>query len=180
MGRIWQQQRGMDGQLVWAQADAAAAAGELLRGLRLVPFGHAASGGGADGGIALLAPPGAPAAYVNGEQLIGGLRILEHRDEILCGLGRWYYSAESRAEIRAFSLAAGERRPRCGVCRSPIEDGQHVVACPQCKRLYHQIAEQPPAPAKPCWTYRPQCLCGHPTALDEDALWRPEKEACCD
>jgi hypothetical protein len=174
MGTIWQEQGGADGHLSWTPADASIVIREPPLGLRLVPFGA-----GADGGMALMVPPRTVAVWVNGESIVAGLRVLEHRDEILCGDSRWYYSAESRAEVKTYVLPAGERRPRCGVCRSPLDDGQPAVACPQCGRLYHQIAEQAAAPAKPCWTYRPECLCGHPTALDESALWRPDKEACC-
>ena len=117
--------------------------------------------------------------YVNGELLIGQLRILRHQDEILAGPWRYYYSAESRPCISAFRLAEGGRQPKCGVCRGVIEDGQAVVVCPRCGRAFHQIPAEENFPAKECWTYRDKCLCEHPTDLGEGATWRPEQEEFC-
>jgi hypothetical protein len=108
--------------------------------------------------------------------LLGGLKVLGHRDEILVGGELFCYSAQSRPVVIEFTLAEGGRRPRCGVCRMEIEDGQAAVACPQCGRVYHQIDAAGEQAAKQCWTYLPTCLCGHSTALGEDGAWRPDQE----
>jgi hypothetical protein len=126
-------------------------------------------------GAALLVLAGTP-AWVNGDPVVGGLRVLVHRDEIVVGSELYCYSAHSRPIVSAFTLAAGARRPRCGVCRMAVEDGQAAVACPQCGRLYHQLEAAGEHGAKLCWTYLPACLCGHPTALGADEPWRPDRE----
>jgi hypothetical protein len=132
-------------------------------------------GSGGDAGAAILAPSDA-AIWVNGETVLGGLKVLAHRDEILVDGELYCYSAQSRPVAAAFALAAGQRRPRCGVCRMAIEDGQAAVGCPQCGRIYHQLEAAGEQAAKLCWTYRPACLCRHPTGLGEDDAWRPDKE----
>jgi hypothetical protein len=116
---------------------------------------------------------------VNG-QPVPGLRVLEHRDEILVGRLRFYYSAESTPDVVIFQLEPGAKRPECPVCRMKIEDGQHVVRCPGCGRFYHQY-EQTAAGGttheKHCWTYRPVCAFdGHPTSLSGDPAWRPDSD----
>jgi hypothetical protein len=134
-------------------------------------------GTGGEAGAALLAADDLP-VWVNGERVIGGLKVLVHRDEILIGGELYCYSAQSRPVVAAFALAEGQRRPRCGVCRMAIEDGQAAVACPMCARVYHQMEAAGERAAKLCFTYRPACLCGHPTGLGEDDAWRPDKEEC--
>ena len=114
--------------------------------------------------------------WVNGRPVPGGIKVLSHRDELLAGGQTLYFSDESLPVVHEFALAAGQRRPRCAVDRMPIEDGQSVVTCPRCGRVFHQAPADAPADAKACWTYRAQCLCGHPTAMDSGAVWRPEKE----
>ncbi len=133
---------------------------------------------GGSHGVALLVRDGL-SIWVNGHPVLGGLKILAHRDELLAADGRtFYYSDESTPVVCPFALQTGTRRPRCAVCRQSVEDGQLVVACPRCGRVFHQIPPRDAQQAKHCWTYTPQCLCGHPTSMDAGATWHPEKELC--
>ncbi len=139
--------------------------------MRIVPFGDRAGAYG----VALLVAEG-HSVWVNGRPVPAGIKVLSHRDEVLAGGRTIYFSDESLPAIRVFALAPNQRRPRCAVCRMAIEDGQTVVGCPRCGRLFHQAEDAAAENAKACWTYRAQCLCGHPTGLDASAVWRPEKE----
>jgi len=133
-------------------------------GLRLVPFLQ-------DGvhGMALLLERGAT-AVVNGDA-IHDLALLGDRDEILVGARRFYFSNESLSTVTAFQLEAGKRRPNCGVCRGPIQDGDLVVLCPRCGRTFHQ------SEGREHWTYRAACpFDGHPTSLTGESSWSPAAE----
>jgi hypothetical protein len=133
-------------------------------------------GAGNESGAALLLPPGV-AARVNGRPVLGGLRVLEHRDEVIIGRSRLYYSAEATPVVVVFRRAEGSRSPTCPLCRGPIRDGDRAVQCPGCGRWFHQADAGEDKPAKPCWTYAPTCrFCNHPTALGGGAGWRPETE----
>ena len=119
------------------------------------------------GGAILLVRDGVR-VRVNGEPVYGGVRVLDHRDEILVGADRLLFSAQSAPLVTAFALAPEGRPPVCPICRGPVRDGMQAVACPGCGRWFHQLD------AKPCWTYAPTCrFCQHPTPLDEAAAWRP-------
>jgi hypothetical protein len=119
--------------------------------------------------LALLAAPECR-ILINGQRIWGGLRILQHRDEIQVDGQRIYYSAQRLPRVSRYQ--AGPGAPvKCGVCRMPLRDGDAIVSCPGCSRSYHQ------SDGKPCWTYREQCVfCGHPTSLTGEAAWRPEQE----
>jgi hypothetical protein len=133
-------------------------------------------GRGPDGGVALLVPGGID-ARVNGEAILGGLRVLGHKDEILLGTARFAFSTEATPKLEIFHNEPAMRSPSCPVCRGPIQDGQTAVRCPGCGRCYHQITAADSEPARPCWTYAPTCrFCEHPTALTGAALWQPESE----
>jgi len=128
-------------------------------------------------GAALLVRPGVR-VRVNGEPVLGDLRLLEHRDEVLIGSVRVYFSQEATPAVVAFHLAEGQRPPICPICRGPVRDGM-AVQCPGCGRWFHQRPASDDQPAKPCWTYAPTCrFCSHPTALTSDAAWQPEQEEC--
>lgn len=142
------------------------------------PMHLVAYGKGADRDVALLLPLGEP-AWINGRCVIAGLQVLEHRDEILIGSRSFYYSAESTPVLVRYQLPEGQRRPRCTLCRMAIEDQQTAVACPQCGRWFHQLDAVDDQAEKKCWTYKDRCLCGHPTSLSGDPVWRPEQEECC-
>lgn len=133
------------------------------------------------------------AIVINGESIIGGLRILQHRDEILVGRRRMYFSFESTPIVTVYAPPSDEPRVRCPVCRSALERGQVVVSCPGCRRMYHHAvtagpddtAPAPtavprsagPAASKACWTYYETCkFCGHGTSLTGGNAWRPEEE----
>jgi hypothetical protein len=142
---------------------------------RLLPIAD-----GAERGLVLLVEPG-HAAFVNGEPLIGQMQVLKHKDELLLDGARHFYSAESKPIVVPFHQAAGQRRPRCPVCRMAIEDGQPVVFCPGCARTFHEIAEAADHAAKCCWTYNTHCrFCQHPTDLGGSDFWTPAEEACHD
>src|SRR5262249_20608545 len=102
--------------------------------------------GGAERGAALLVRPGVW-ARVNGAPVLGGMRLLGHKDEVLVGAARAYFSAEATPGVLAFRAAVGGRVPICPTCRGPVRDGSAVVECPGCGRWYHQDGP------KTCWTY---------------------------
>src|SRR4051812_28999440 len=121
-------------------------------------------------GTALLVRPGVR-VRVNGEPVLGGLRLLDHRDEILVGGVRLLFSAETVPEVVSFTASEGMRTPVCPVCRGPVRAGLLAVQCPGCGRWCHMLE------GRPCWTYAPTCrFCNHPTALTADAVWRPGPE----
>jgi hypothetical protein len=134
-------------------------------------------------GIALLVLPRQGAVMlvrdgvwvrVNGEPVLGGMRILEHTDEVLIEDVRLVFSQETTPVQVSFQATAGQRAPTCPICRGPIRDGMQAVQCPGCGRWFHQI-DGPPA--KPCWTYAPTCrFCQHPTSFAAEAAWRPDRE----
>lgn len=140
-------------------------------GIRFVPLGR-----GTAGGVGVIASAGVP-VRVNGQPIPGGFRVLEHRDEILVGAVRYFFSAQSVPVVSVFRPEAGARLPTCPVCRGPIREGDQAVRCPGCGRWFHQLDAAGDRRAKHCWTYSPTCrFCSQPTTLTEEALWRPEKE----
>jgi hypothetical protein len=167
MSSVWRETRAGD----W-QPLAIPEGGALdVSGVRFLRFGA-----GSERGAALLPWPGV-AARVNGRPVFGGLRVLEHRDEVTVGTERLYYSAESTPVVVAFRREEGARLPTCPLCRGPVRDGDAAVQCPGCGRWFHQADAADDRPAKGCWTYAPTCrFCNHPTALGGEAAWRPEME----
>jgi len=116
-------------------------------------------------------------ARVNGEPILGGLRLLDHRDEVLLGAARLIYSAQSAPAVTTFTLVGDQRPPICPVCRGQVRPGMQAVRCPGCGRWFHQLEANGEQPARPCWTYAPTCrFCNHPTTL-EGSAWRPDQEA---
>jgi hypothetical protein len=114
---------------------------------------------------------------VNGLPLLGGLKVLDHRDELASGGARFIYSDESLPEITTYSAEAGRREIRCSLCRGVLEEGTAVVRCPRCGRLFHQADSSPEAPERHCYTYAEHCRhCGHPTSLAGELLWSPDQE----
>jgi hypothetical protein len=155
---------------VGVAAEAAGEKREVGPGLHVVPFHD-----GTKPRHALVIAADA-SVRVNGFAVVGGLRVLQHKDELVVGTQRIFYSAESTPVVEVFQNAA-VRQPRCPVCRAELCDGQSVVRCPGCSRYYHQIGGDEVTPAKPCWTYSPVCrFCEHPTSLSGDLSWRPEME----
>lgn len=140
-------------------------------GVRLVRFGE-----GAEGGVALLSRPGVH-VRINGLPILGGLAVLQHRDEILIDTNRFCFSAQTRPAVVGFHLEAGARRPTCPVCRGAIHDDELAVRCPGCGRWYHQVEAGDGRRARTCWTYAATCRFDqHPTSLSGEAAWRPEQE----
>jgi hypothetical protein len=127
-----------------------------------------------------LLPSGA-SAFVNGQRLSLGMRVLRDRDEILLPATlpadgtdaepqRIFFSTERLAIVEPF---AGAARPViCSRCKQIIEVGQLAVRCPngRCGLWHHESAEQP------CWTYAEKCSnCDQATALDAGYRWTPEQ-----
>lgn len=144
-------------------------------GVRLIRQGT-----GSESLAALLVGEG-KAVHVNGQAVLGGLRVLEHRDEILVGADRFYYSAESAPVRAVFRLDEGDRRPVCPVCRGPLRDGELAVACPGCGRWHHQADPVEGQRTRACWTYAAECrFCRHPTSMSGEPTWSPDKEEARD
>ena len=154
--------------------------GGVLRGSeidRQDDFSVISFGAAAERQAALVVRPGVP-ARVNGRHLVGGLRVLDHQDEIRVRGESFFYSSETRPAVVPFRLGRGGSRPRCPRCRLELRDGEPSVCCPGCGRWYHEIPQREDVPAKPCFTYEGRCrLCSHPTALSGETLWRPEEAA---
>jgi hypothetical protein len=164
MSTLWEQ----DADGAWRPAAPGGALGEAARVLTV--------GQGPDRVAALLAPPAA-AVRVNGLLAAGGLRVLAHRDEILIGRRRYFFSAESTPLAVLYRHEGAGRRPTCPVCRGPVQDGERAVRCPGCGRWFHQLEPEHGGRAKPCYTYAATCrFCAHPTDLMGGAVWRPEQE----
>lgn len=108
---------------------------------------------------------------VNGRKVPTGLAVLDHRDAILAGDERFFFSAESLACVEPFPGAA--REVLCGRCTLPISTGSPAVSCPNCNVWYHQD-ESPEGSA--CYTYAGQCgFCSCETRLDAELAWAPEE-----
>src|SRR5689334_4454377 len=76
---------------------------------------------------------------VNGWPIIGGIQVLDHKDEIAIGRRRMFFSGESQPLLELYQHDSSNRRPRCPICRAEVEDEQQIVCCPGCSRIYHQI-----------------------------------------
>lgn len=106
----------------------------------------------------------------NGTPLLGGLRVLRHRDGITFrrGVRPVFYLDEDPAQVQPFPVDRAEAR--CSLCRGEIRAGTTAVRCPGCGQWYH-MAEQR------CWTYNRHCLnrtCRHATELNGRFSWTPK------
>jgi hypothetical protein len=153
---------------------------------RIVPAGKPMAGEDLGvPGIALLVLPRQGAVLlardgvwvrVNGERVLGGMRLIEHKDEVLVEDARLVFSQESAPVIVRFTVLTNLRLPTCPICRGPIRDGMQAVQCPGCGRWFHQIDDEGET-ARPCWTYAPTCrFCQHTTSFAAEAAWRPDRE----
>ena len=114
---------------------------------------------------------------VNGEPLVGGLRVLRHRDELLVEGDRLYFSAQTTPVVEAYQHQGDAKPPRCPICRAEIKDGDLVVRCPGCTRVYHQSTGVEGQDDRPCWTYCRTCkFCEHPTSLTGEDAWQPDED----
>jgi hypothetical protein len=110
-------------------------------------------------------------ARVNGRALPTGLAVLDHRDAILAGDERFFFSAEALACVEPFPGAA--REVLCGRCTLPISTGSPAVSCPNCNVWYHQDES---LEGGACYTYAEQCgFCSCETRLDAVLAWAPEE-----
>jgi hypothetical protein len=172
MSTLWQETTGHDWQSIPVRS------GATLDGDQIGVPGIALFGltQGAQRGALLMVRPGVW-VRVNGLPVLGGARVLEHKDEVLVGSVRLCFSAESAPVLKIYKVPEGGRASVCPICRGPIKDGMTAVQCPGCGRWFHQLEAADGKPAKPCWTYAPTCrFCGHPTAFGTEAAWRPDQE----
>jgi hypothetical protein len=117
-----------------------------------------------------LISPARPSVRVNGRAVAAGLRVMEDRDEIRIGDSRFFFSAESIAEVVEFPGAV--RPVFCGRCRLPIATGSPAVCCPDCGIWHHQGGPE----NRLCWTYAPTCsYCQTQTELGSELKWAPEE-----
>jgi hypothetical protein len=172
MATVWREAEGRRWEAVTVPDGRPLDGAELgIPGIQVFRFGQ-----GADRGVALLARPGT-AVLVNGGPLLGGFGVLEHRDEVLVGRRRLFFSTESTPAVVVFRAQAGARPCTCPVCRGAIKDGDTAVQCPGCARWFHQLEPAEGRPARRCWTFAAGCrICNHPTALTGEPSWRPENE----
>jgi hypothetical protein len=120
-----------------------------------------------DGAFVLLAVPGT-SLRVNGKNLIPGLRVLAHRDEIVDAAGAVaYFSTEDHpAAVRYAGPPA-----KCGRCHSSIAPEAFAVRC-ACGVWYHH------GDGPSCFEYGddPLCVaCRRPARMDGSGLWSPEE-----
>ncbi len=110
-------------------------------------------------------------ALVNGRAIPAGLAVMNHRDEIVAGDERFFFSAESLASVEPFPGAA--REVLCGCCQIPIATGSPAVSCPNCNVWCHQDEGEN---GSACYTYSDQCkFCSCETRLDAVLTWAPEE-----
>jgi hypothetical protein len=79
-------------------------------------------GAGNEAAVALLASPGS-GACVNGLPLLGGLKVLSHRDEIVAGGERFVFSEESLPQVTVFHARRKETSSRRSKAESPDSIG---------------------------------------------------------
>ncbi len=117
---------------------------------------------------AVLADPGSP-VLVNGTPVVGDLKILRDRDQLLLPTaGRAFFSTERLAEI--IPMIETAREIRCPRCKTPVIKGSPAVRCPSCQLWHHQSDD------RPCWSYSTVCGgCSQPTALDAGFQWTPDQ-----
>ncbi len=155
--------------------------GEDVRvaGIQLVRYGQ-----DSDRGVGLLVRTGIR-VLVNGERVLGGFRVLEHKDEILVAtpegpakMRRLFFSCEATPAVTVYRKPAGTRAVSCPVCRGALRDGDAAVQCPNCARWFHQVEPADGKPGRRCWTFAERCrICNvQPTALGGGPAWTPEKE----
>jgi hypothetical protein len=153
----------------------------------MLQLGSAPEGHGGDGGSpaapAILLRVGAnpqerwvlvgdESIRVNGTPLTGGIRVLDHQDEIHIGEeAPVYFSADRPARVVPFP--GGERPIRCPRCRQEIRPGDLAVQCGRCGIWHHECEEYR------CWTYPQAETCAacrvQPNTLDEGPSWFPEE-----
>ena len=121
--------------------------------------------------------PNDQAAAVNGSPVIGNLALLAHQDELELPSLRLAYSAHRQPEVTLYESSADAPSRRCPVCRKAVKQGDSVVVCPGCARVYHQQPSDGNSDEVACWTYSAECaFCGHPTDLSGQSCWSPQAE----
>ena len=108
-----------------------------------------------------------PKVRCNGGEMLLGIQVLSHRDEIRMGDEVFLFSTEKLPRVEA----APSPDLICGRCRKPIAEGAPIVICPQCGTSCHQSDELP------CFTYNPTCPhCDQDTDLNGRFHFHPGEE----
>jgi hypothetical protein len=112
----------------------------------------------------LLARPGTD-VFINGQSQFAGLRLLQHKDEILVNRSRFFFSTERLPQVQPFPALG--REILCPRCQRPIETSTPAVCCPNCDTWCHSSEENP------CWLYAQTCpICSQLTHADS-FTWSP-------
>lgn len=130
-------------------------------------------GGGPGGEVWVLV--GSGAVHVNGVPLLGGIRVLADRDELLLGAevngaARIFFSTERLARVEPFPRP--DDAAFCPRCKQQIAPGSRAVRCPgpHCRVWHHQSDDLP------CWPYSERCaLCDQPTETGTGYRWTPDE-----
>lgn len=114
----------------------------------------------------LIVPP-AQSLTINGLPLVGGLQLMDDRDEIRLPDGSsLFFSTEELP--RVCPMPATDKPMNCARCRQRIEPESPAIRCPQCGIWHHQQEDLE------CWTYSSTCaLCPQPTPFDIGFRWTP-------
>ena len=117
----------------------------------------------------VLQSPETEKVRVNGFPLVGGIRVLEDREEIFIrATGRIYFSTERAPRVEPFR--GREEATPCPRCKGKIAQGESSVQCPQCRTWHHETTDMP------CWTYSGKCaLCNQATCFDTGFRWTPDR-----
>jgi hypothetical protein len=168
MASLWT--RGDSGDLVERRLDSGACAPagpqaapvRVAQGLSLVP-----TRGWVNAEWVLVANVGARVT-VNSEALPTGIRVLDTRDEIRCGLFAAVFTDERAARVESFP--GGSQPVCCARCACDIQPSSPAIRCPACGSWHHQ---QDPGDL-PCWTAVSFCqVCGFLTQSG-NGEWTPE------
>lgn len=116
----------------------------------------------------VLQSPARELIQVNGFPLVGGIRVLQDKEEILTrASGRIYFSTQRTPTIEPFP--GREEATSCPRCKGTIAEGEPSVMCPACFTWHHEGTD------RPCWSYTEKCaLCDQLTRLDTGVSWTPE------
>ncbi len=112
-----------------------------------------------------LLPRRSAGVRVNGRAVIGGLRLLRDKDEIVINDTRLFFSTERLQRVEPYPDLG--RPSVCPRCRTRLEVSLPAVCCPGCGSWCHA------RPERPCWTYDRTCpVCSYPTDIDT-YTWTP-------
>ena len=116
----------------------------------------------------VLQSPARELIQVNGFPLVGGIRVLQDKEEILTrASGRIYFSTQRAPRVEPFP--GRQEATSCPRCKATIAEGEPSVVCPTCCTWHHEATD------RPCRTYSEKCaLCNQFTRLDAGFSCTPE------